>query len=212
MVRVLADDFGMQVQVLLVILSGLFALFTAAYVAVRNSRAEHRRWLRQERLKAYSTYSEIAMSGLQAIYAMLLDFMHTGEADAQAIVRRAGQTSDDLHRPAGTINLLGPRHVDMAAGTVQHWLQWPVQPVLKAIAELDEDGRLTDTPSTDEASDDELPHLEMDGQNLFKLAGEAAKALGDFNRLAADEIQGRSVRGLFGRLQAWRHLPWKVAP
>ena len=30
------------------------------YVAYRTSRAEHRRWLRQERLKAYCTFLEIA--------------------------------------------------------------------------------------------------------------------------------------------------------
>jgi hypothetical protein len=212
MVVVLAADNGTSVQVLLVILSGLFALFTAVYVAIRNSRAEHRRWLRQERLKAYSSYSEIASSGLEAIDAMLMAFLHTGEANAQAIVRRAEQTSADLHRPAGIIRLLGPQHVNTAAGAVRYSLHWSVKTVLKAIAELDEDGKLMDPPSTKKSSDDELPKLEADGQNLFKRAQEASEALHDFNRLAADGIQGRGVRSLFGHIETWHRRPWKTVP
>jgi hypothetical protein len=201
------DASSMRVEVLLVVLSGAFAV----YVAVRNSRAEHRRWLRQERLKAYSAYHGIANDGLEAINAMLVAFLHTGQANPQAIVRRAEQTSADLNRPAGSILLLGPEHVSSAAGAVRFSLGWSAKVILEAVAELDDDGRFCDTPSA-ESSDAELPKLEVDGHNLFQRAQEVSDALADFNRLAADEIQGRRVRGLLGRYRAGRRWPWKLAP
>jgi hypothetical protein len=120
---------SMRVELLLVVLTGAFGLVAGVSVAVRNSRAEHRRWLRQERLKAYSAYHGIANGGLEAINAMLVAFLHTGQANPQAIVRRAEQTSADLNRPAGSILLLGPEHVSTAAGAVRsHWVGPPKSP------------------------------------------------------------------------------------
>lgn len=179
---------------------------------MRNSRAEHRRWLRQERLKAYSAYHGIASDGLEAIHAMLVAFLHPGQANPDAIVRRAEQTSADLHRPAGSILLLGPKHVSTAAGVVRFLLGWSAKVSLEAMAELDDDGRLPDKPSAEDPPDEELPNLEANGDSLFRRAQEVSETLADFNRLAADEIQGHMVRGLFGRYQVGQRWPWKVRP
>jgi hypothetical protein len=202
---------SMRVELLLVVLTGAFGLVTGVSVVVRNSRAEHRRWLRQERLKAYSAYHGIANGGLEAINAMLVAFLHTGQANPQAIVRRAEQTSADLNRPAGSILLLGPEHVSTAAGAVRFSLGWSAKVPLEAMAELDDDGRFRDKPSA-EPSDAELPKLEADGHNLFQRTQEVSDALADFNRLAADEIQGRRVRGLLAHYRAGRRWPWRLLP
>jgi hypothetical protein len=99
------------VQALPAVIGGLALI----YVAYRTSRAEHRRWLRQERLKAYCTFLEIAAGGLEAIQAQLVALYH-GKGNPEAITRRAEQTNDDLQRPDSSIRLLGPEHVTVAAG------------------------------------------------------------------------------------------------
>jgi hypothetical protein len=90
-------------------------------------------------------------------------------------------------------------------------LGWSAKDISEAIAELNDDGRLPNRPSS-EPPDEALPKLEADGHNQFRRAEEVSGALADFNRLAADEIQGRWVRGALGRYKAGRRWPWKVAP
>ena len=123
------------VQALPAVIGGLALI----YVAYRTSRAEHRRWLRQERLKAYCTFLEIAAGGLEAMQALLVAFYH-GKGNPQAIVRRAEQTNDDLQRPVSSIRLLGPEHVTVAAGAVRLSLGWSALDIIEAVGELDDDG------------------------------------------------------------------------
>ena len=128
----------LRVQVLLAITSVLGALF----VASRIGRAEHRRWLRQERLAAYSSFVATASAGLEAVYAMLVP-SRQGKGNPEAIIRRAEQTTGDLQRPVSSIRLLGPTKVTRAAGTVRLLLGWSALEAIEAITELDNDDELT---------------------------------------------------------------------
>lgn len=115
----------------------------------------------------YCAYHGIASDGLEAINAMLVAFVETGQANPQAIVRRAEQTSAEPHRPAGSILLLGPEHVSTAAGAVRFSLGWSAKDILEAMANW----MTTASSATShlaEPSDDELPRLEADGHNLFR--------------------------------------------
>lgn len=159
------------------------------YVAYRTSRAEHRRWLRQERLKAYCTFLEIAAEGLEAIQAQLVAFYH-GKGNPEAITRRAEQTNDDLQRPVSSIRLLGPEHVTAAAGAVRLSLSWSALAIIEAVGELDDDGKLPDKPA-----DEEPPVNE-----LSRRVQSASEALNHFDRMAANEIQDRRLRRLPRRL------------
>jgi hypothetical protein len=172
------------VPVLAAVISGLALI----YVAYRTSRAEHRRWLRQERLRAYSTFVEIAAGGLEAIQAMLVA-LHHGMGNPDAITRRAEQTSDDLQRPVATIRLLGPERVKVAAGVVRVSLGWSALDTIEAIGQLDKDGMLPD----------KLPSQDAPIEQMSRRAQGVAEALDDFHRMAANEIQAHRLRRLSGR-------------
>ncbi|HEV8649555.1 MAG TPA: hypothetical protein VG276_09145 [Actinomycetes bacterium] len=137
------------VQVLPTIVGGILGLAGVVYGAMRGSRAEHRRWLRQERLKVYSEFLEIAHSGLEAVNRLLLESIEGGAGDLNAIVRRADQTSDALQRPTGSIALLGPGGVHLAAGVVRVSLGWSARTLIELLENLDE--TLQPCPSDDPA-------------------------------------------------------------
>jgi hypothetical protein len=166
------------VQALPAVIGGLALI----YVAYRTGRAEHRRWLRQERLKAYCTFFEIPAGGLEAMQALLVAFYH-GKGNPQAIVRRAEQTNDDLQRPVSSIRLLGPEPVTVAAGAVRLSLGWSALDIIEAVGELDDDGKLPDRAADEESPVDELS----------RRVQSVSEALNHFDRMAANEIQDRRV-------------------
>jgi hypothetical protein len=171
------------VQSLPAVIGGLALI----YVAYRTSRAEHRRWLRQERLKAYCTFLEIAAGGLEAIQAQLVAFYH-GKGNPEAITRRAEQANDDLQRPVSSIRLLGPERVTVAAGAVRLSLSWSALAIIEAVGELDDDGKLPD----------KSPGEEPPVEELSRRVHSASEALNHFDRMAANEVQDRRPRRLTG--------------
>jgi hypothetical protein len=183
MIRVLIADASSALTQWIGVVSAVIGGLALVYVAYRTGRAEHQRWLRQERLRAYGAFLEIAADGLEAIYAMLVP-LQTSKGSPQEIVRRAEQTSDDLQRPAGRIRLLGPDHVTEAAGAVRLSLGWSALDTLEAIAELDDDGELPVRPSAQKPP----------GEELSRRARNVSEALSHFNQVAANEIQDRRLR------------------
>lgn len=187
--EVLAVDSGdVQTPLLVVMLPTLFGsiigLAGLAYAASTNSRSEHRRWLRQERLKAYSTFVEVANDGLEAINAMLIDRLQTGQGDLGAIVRRAEQTSNELQRPVGSIMLLGPQHVSVASGAVRLSFGWSAKALLELLGELDLGASLTD-----DRVGTELAGLVLTQEQQSRWVQEVTDVLTNFKHMAAQEIQ-----------------------
>jgi hypothetical protein len=181
MVGYLAVDSGVQppllVQILPTVVGGTFALAAAIYVAVRNSRAEHRRWLRQERLKAYSTFLESANRGLDTINAML----RRNERDYAAILLRSTQISDDLQRHIGGIVLLGPATVTVAAEAVLSSFVRSADSRLNAISDANSEEEILRALEMPTGFQD--PSLALLGW-----INRASKAFDGFKRLAANEI------------------------
>jgi hypothetical protein len=186
MVGYLAVDSGVQppllVQILPTVVGGTLALAAAIYVAVRNSRAEHRRWLRQERLKAYSTFLESANRGLDTINAML----RRNERDYAAILLRSTQISDDLQRHIGGIVLLGPATVTVAAEAVLSSFVRSADSRLNAISDANSEEEILRALEMPTGFQD--PSLALLGW-----INRASKAFDGFKRLAANEIQGHQA-------------------
>ncbi len=183
------------IQILPVAISGMFTLGAAIYVALRNSRAEHRRWLRQERLKTYSTFLEIASGGLEAIAEMDEAVTERTGGSLKAIQHPAEQTSDELQRPIGAIALLGPKDVTESAGAVRLALGWKALAIVELLGELDLEASYAEVPETKQIASLILTH-----EQVSRWAEQAFETLNHFQQVAAEEIQGhrtdlmRSVR------------------
>ena len=107
---------------------GILGLLGAVYVAYRNIRAEHLRWLRQERMKAYTEFIAAAEAAADLLWGMKADLdlqtglSEEGEPPVIRIGRRAQELSAKL--PINAIILLGPDRVADSASRVRGALGW----------------------------------------------------------------------------------------
>jgi hypothetical protein len=169
-------------QILPIILSGVLAFAAAVYLAVRNSEAEHQRWLRQERHKAYATFHATATNGLVDLKMLHFRLTNKLEDVISAIEDRAQQTSFDLQRPLGSIKMLGPKEVIEAASRVDLELDLIQRDMKARIAGLD----FTDPSYRHQATPG--PDPDPDPSKLFP-AAEAA--LIEFERRAVKQVRTR---------------------
>jgi hypothetical protein len=163
---------------------GVLALLGAIYVAYLNSRAEHRRWLRQERLKAYSEFVDIANSGIDDIYEMLRTYTEEGKGSSRAIVLRADDTSYKVRHAMGNISLLGPKNIADAALSVALSFYWSAY----ATADLLKESDLTEGPDNTKRIDVALFESRLESR-LAELLERSREKLRNFRELAARELQ-----------------------
>jgi hypothetical protein len=177
--RSLIAQLPLFVQILPTVLSGILTFAAAVYLAVRNSKFEHRRWLRQERHKVYSEFLAIANVGVGDLRALLEKEKVRKVVDAE-FVERAQQTSVDLQQLLGNITLLGPRRVVQAATNVVWGLNWPQLDDIDANIVLEQ---LAEPYRHHEA-------VRLGGQGVLKRLENAENALAEFQRVAVEEVQG----------------------
>jgi hypothetical protein len=165
-------------------LVGVLALLGAVYVAYRNSRAEHRRWLRQERLKAYSEFVDIAGTGLDEANELLDQYVEEGKGSSESIQLVADKTSNKLQRPMGNITLLGPEKVVAAAWQVRLSFLWSELLTKNLLKESDIKVR----PDNQRSISLDLFESRV-RERLKQLSGASFTALSEFKGLAASELQ-----------------------
>jgi hypothetical protein len=117
---------ALWVQILPSLLAGALGLVGVVYGALWASRAETRRWLRQERLEAYREFLEIAniaeatiISPLVEHYGRMIGNRAEVEKTWSAINDAGDKIAADLRRPTGLIQLLGPPHMAKEATQVR---------------------------------------------------------------------------------------------
>jgi hypothetical protein len=169
-------------QILPTVLSGILAFAAAVYLAVRNSEAEHQRWLRQERHKAYTAFLAAANDGLVDLKILRIRLASNLENVGGAIEDRAQQTSYDLQRLFGSIKLLGPQDIVTVASNVVLQLDWKQVDMNAGSESLER----TDPSRRYEKIAD--PPADLD---LFTRLLAAEAALEEFERLAIQRIGRR---------------------